>query len=168
MFIPADKFCVYAHHVDGVCIYIGMGRPHRPFTRFHRRGKWFEFTKHGFNVEILSWHETKSAAREEETRLIKQLKPVCNSLHTGRPGRKHTAQDKAEMSKRLKERWKNNPNMRAGSVKARVAIRCVETGIVYPSLFQTSKETGFCPSHISQVINGRVPHAGGYHFIREE
>ena len=47
-------------------------------------------------------------------------------------------------------------------------VRCIETGVEYPSVSEASRQTGI--SHIHQVCKGDRKTAGGYHweYIRKE
>ena len=54
-----NKYCVYAHHVDGKCIYIGKGKLDRPLAHgCQRNSKWNKIilkNKNIFDVKILGW-----------------------------------------------------------------------------------------------------------------
>ena len=43
-------------------------------------------------------------------------------------------------------------------------VRCVETGVVYPSLRAAAVAAHVHVSYVSAVCNGRKKHAGGYRF----
>ena len=43
-------------------------------------------------------------------------------------------------------------------------VRCIETGIIYSSIREASKQTGVCRSSISQCYNGKQKTAGGFHW----
>ena len=43
-------------------------------------------------------------------------------------------------------------------------VRCIETGVVYPSLRAAAADTHVHVSYVSAVCNGRKKHAGGYRF----
>lgn len=48
---------------------------------------------------------------------------------------------------------------------ASVAVLCVETGIVFPSMDAAAKSVGLAKCSISAVIRGRNKTAGGFHWI---
>lgn len=45
-------------------------------------------------------------------------------------------------------------------------VVCVETGEVYPSAHEASRQTGVYQSSISKCLNGKLKSAGGYHWAR--
>ena len=47
-----------------------------------------------------------------------------------------------------------------------VPVVCLETGVVYPSTQEASRQTGIDDSSISKCLNGRYKTAGGYHWAR--
>ena len=47
-----------------------------------------------------------------------------------------------------------------------IPVRCVETGIVYPSVHEASRQTGIKQPSISACCNGRRKTAGGYHWAK--
>lgn len=176
--IPNDMWCVYAHHdLMGDLAYIGMGAPHRPFTRGRRSKKWHEVLGGGFYVSIISWHKTRKEAESEERALIKKLSPKVNFAHTGKVNpifygnkwnlfRKHTPEAKLKMSLAQKASWLKTKRT-TGTRRPIRPIKCIETGIIYPSLRETARQTGINPSSISSQINGHKRVAGGYTFTRE-
>ncbi len=48
--------------------------------------------------------------------------------------------------------------------KPKCKIRCIETGMIFPSTHQASRETGLSQANISAVCNGKRKTAGGYHW----
>jgi hypothetical protein len=56
---------------------------------------------------------------------------------------------------------KNNTGI---SHKAR-AVRCVETGEIFPSIRLAALSVGKCHSHISECLRGESLTAGGYHWV---
>lgn len=47
-----------------------------------------------------------------------------------------------------------------------VPVVCLETGVVYPSVSEASRQTGVHYQHISNCCNGKRQTAGGYHWAR--
>ena len=45
-------------------------------------------------------------------------------------------------------------------------VLCIETGVVYPSTTEASRQTGINDSCISKCINGKGKTAGGYHWLK--
>jgi hypothetical protein len=69
-------------------IYVGMGRPYRPFETTDRNKTWKELVdKAGyFEVAVVDWEETAEAARALENDLIQIYKPAANySKHPDNP-----------------------------------------------------------------------------------
>ena len=58
----------------------------------------------------------------------------------------------------------------AKSVKKSKPVRCIETGIIYPSCIEAERQTGIHNASISHCCNGRYKTAGGYHweFVNKE
>ena len=44
------------------------------------------------------------------------------------------------------------------------AVRCIETGTIYPSTKEAERQTGINNGHISECCNGKCKTAGGFHF----
>ena len=49
-----------------------------------------------------------------------------------------------------------------GAKKSSKPIRCIETGIIYPSTHEAGRQTGINQSHISHCCNGKRKTAGGF------
>ena len=43
-------------------------------------------------------------------------------------------------------------------------VRCIETGIIYPSCIEAERQTGIHNANISHCCNGKLKRAGGYHW----
>jgi group I intron endonuclease len=56
-----------------------------------------------------------------------------------------------------------NPMFGADNPASR-SIICIETGIVYPTIKEASKQLGLRSAHICSVCKGNRNHTGGYHF----
>lgn len=82
--VHLDKWCVYAHLLNGEIVYIGMGMANRPFeTRGRCRSVRWLFHMRGISVlgvAILGWFKTESAAIRDEVRLIAYHQPKLNSV----------------------------------------------------------------------------------------
>lgn len=76
------KWCVYAHIVEGEVVYIGKGNQHRPFHHSSRSKDWIERMQAVtvFDVAILGWFESESAALKSERSLIRKHKPLLNYI----------------------------------------------------------------------------------------
>lgn len=149
----ANKWCVYGHYVDGELIYIGMGDRHRPYDKTGHLNDWHSKTKGDYQVGIYGWYETKDLAREAERLLIKEHAPVCNSKHTGRSGSWGNTWNKGR---------KHSEETRS---KAMVKIRCLETGVIYPSAAEAAAAVNRHKTSISFVVNGRSGgRVGGFTF----
>lgn len=57
---------------------------------------------------------------------------------------------------------KNKKSLKNHPCRSR-KIKCLETGIIYPSCSEAERQLGIC--HVACVLNGKRNHAGGYHFI---
>ena len=56
-----------------------------------------------------------------------------------------------------------NPAKQHGHPHAK-AVRCIETGAVYPSIREAARQTGLFATHICDVIKGSRETTGGYHW----
>lgn len=82
-----SMFCVYAHFVNGECIYIGKGNWKRPYGFNGRKTVWGNNVLKDGNqliVKVLKWFSYEKDALLFEKVLIKDIKPICNLMHTDR------------------------------------------------------------------------------------
>lgn len=176
--VRPNSFCVYAHYVLDVCIYVGMGSYSRAFSKHKRSKNWITLTENGYDVVIMHVFVSRKEAECCECELIKSIKPVCNLFHfpgwipphfignTWNSGRKHSVETRAKLSVSQKESWKKTKR-KTGTRKPVKPIRCVNTGIVYKGLREAARALDMSPSAISQCINGNRLSAGGLKFVRE-
>ena len=47
-------------------------------------------------------------------------------------------------------------------------IKCIETGVIYPSISQASKQTGIKRQSISMCVNGKRKKANGFTFVKSD
>lgn len=59
---------------------------------------------------------------------------------------------------------KYNVNYGTRNERTRKRVRCIETGIIYESLSEASRQTGIAQSSISECCNGKRKTAGGFHW----
>ena len=90
----------------------------------------------------------------------------------------HKDEDKTNNSMENLEWCSRDYNCNFGSRNERVAkahvnhkffskpVVCLETGVVYPSTREASRQTGTNQSSISSCLSGRYKTAGGYHWAR--
>lgn len=170
--------CIYAHYVADQLIYIGMGTLERAFRVAFRPKAWQEKTKNGYRVVILCWFDNRKEAAREEKKLIKAFNPTCNLAHsvnyvshsignTWNIGRKLSKETKLKLSVSQKLSWEKTKRI-TGSRKPTKPIQCLDTGMIYSGLRDASRQTGACPSSISQCLNGFRRTAGGLRFQRLE
>ena len=82
----------------------------------------------------------------------------------------HKSEIKIDNSLNNLERCTAKENINYGTRNKRAAaaiskkVRCIETGIVYPSASEASRQTGINQSGISRCRNGAYKTAGGYHW----
>lgn len=55
-------------------------------------------------------------------------------------------------------------NGKKGAKKLSKPVRCIETGVIYPSCIEAERCTGISNASISHCCNGRYKTAGGFHF----
>jgi hypothetical protein len=160
------KWCVYSHLVGGKCIYIGMGRPRRAFGNVPARSsEWFALAKDGYDVEILSWHETKAECLARETEVIREASPLCNKMHNGwvpdafkanwKPGRRSPRVDRQRSA-------------RGGEGgQGKVPVVCVETGESFDSLSRAASRIGVSVAAVSKAVATGRPILGTWTVVRE-
>lgn len=75
----------------------------------------------------------------------------------------------ATIYRRLAKGWSVEDAFKTGPIKERVTMRkrvkCVETGIIYPSLSEAARKTQGDAACIGGVCNGRYKTSGGFHWV---
>jgi hypothetical protein len=81
--VATNGFCVYSHSYRNKVFYVGHGSAQRPFSSI-RNAFWKKYIEkykvRSYDITIHLWTSTKEKARLEESRLRRELKPVCNIL----------------------------------------------------------------------------------------
>ncbi len=78
------RYVVYAHHLDRVLIYIGMGTSTRPNSRSGRNPAWKSIVgARRVDVSIIAEFEDRDEAAERERNEIRRQKPLCNDHYNG-------------------------------------------------------------------------------------
>lgn len=185
-------YYTYAHFTKDTnkLFYIGKGTFSKQgdFKRAHaktgRNSYWQnKVKKHGgFTVEILARWETEQEAFCHEEFLISVFKDKLVNLTFGGEGNYGRKQSQEEKDKRAasirgqKRTEQTLQNMSEAQKKNKVALEklaqareaqkkkilCVETGVVYNSLTDASKQTGVVFQNISKACKKQRPRAGGY------
>ncbi len=141
------KNYIYAHRriSDNSIFYIGRsvnrsGYYHR-MTTGKRHQSWHDVVNQegGFKFQLLAKNLTKSVAIKLEKQLINShFENLINIVSTPR----HSI---------------SNPNQRT-VIQSKDGIIINE----FPSMSEASRQTGISQANISQVVNGNIPHAGGF------
>lgn len=185
-------YYTYAHYTKDTnkLFYIGKGTFDRQSTfkranaKVGRNNYWHnKVKKHdGFTVKILACWKNEQEAFCHEEFLISIFKDDLVNLTSGgegTAGRKQTQEEKDKRANKLRgqkrtsqilqkmsEAQKKNKVAIEALEKARKAqkkkILCVDTGIIYDSLLEASKQTGIVFQNISKVCKKQRPSAGGY------
>lgn len=87
-------------------------------------------------------------------------------------GKKHTEEQKKKISKSLRDFYSDESNLEALRAKRKevnkklfaVKIICIETGKIYESIAEASKELQICRQNISACCRGRRKTCGGFHW----
>lgn len=138
----AHPFCVYVHEVAGEVIYVGEGSLPRAFTTSDRTDAWrAAVAGRPVRVGIICWCETKAQALADERRAIAYWQPRANFYKVA--GAKGHSRGKV-----------GRP------------VRCVQTGIVYPSGRAAAKALGLTQGAVSNVVVGRYKSVRGLQFER--
>lgn len=93
MNVLMDKYCVYTHEINGVCVNIGSGKPERPYSCSNRNSTWVDtIRKNGgvLDIKIVKWFSSRKEAYDFEMAKIKERKPICNLANAGRIVSKET------------------------------------------------------------------------------
>lgn len=139
----APGYCVYAHEVDGIIVYIGSGTISRAFAVLprDRTNEWRAATAgKSVRVGVLSWHADKSEAMRAEYAATKEWQPVANL--SGRQPRH---------SPGFNPQWGRQ-------------VRCLETGQIFPSCTAAGKAIGVTQGAVTNVARGRYPAVKGFRF----
>lgn len=147
--------------------------------------------KYGYNI---------SGGADGSRKVSASTRRLMSRIHKGKfageanpnYGRKHTHEERALISEKLKEYFATHKSPRLGctateearkrmsisrrnSEKARASIQrlnqskakrvlCVETGIVYQSAHEAARQTGFGQGNISSACRGNFAQAYGFHW----
>lgn len=125
-------------------------------------------------VEHSKW-ETRAESLKEETRLIEWYGTYDKEIGFNRPysegnrGRKATPEALKNMSIALKNRKmpRNTESQKITKMLAmphRKKIRCNETGYIFESITNASKQMNLNRPDIRKVLNNKRNHCGGYTF----
>lgn len=185
-------YYTYAHFTKDTnkLFYIGKGTFSkqgdfkRANAKIGRSSYWQnKVKKHGgFTVEILARWETEQEAFYHEEFLISIFKDTLVNLTAGGEGNSGRKQPQEEKDKRAasirgqKRTQQTLQNMSEAQKKNKVALEmlekareaqkkkilCVDTGVVYNSLTDASKQTEIIFQNISKVCKKQRPRAGGY------
>ena len=132
--VNSQPYCVYAHFVNGECIYIGLGSIARAFGLRGRPASWYDVVRDAeLNVVILEQFASRSDAAARERIMLSVFKPVCNTHGTGR-------------TRHLRP------------------ILHVETGVKYTSVRHVCDEFGFDEDVVRAVLRGESPRIHGCTF----
>ena len=112
---------VYGHYKadTGELFYIGKGTGERAWAKDRRNPHWKNVVaKHGFEVRILEDNLTDVEALDKEKQLIEEigLDNLTNMTEGGQAGGNGLSSE--EMSKRLKEHYRNDPEAREKRAKS--------------------------------------------------
>ena len=59
-------------------------------------------------------------------------------------------------------------SLHAENSKAKIAVKCLETGKVYKSLLEAAKDLDLKAGNISRHLSGTIKHVKNYHFEKVE
>jgi hypothetical protein len=191
MTIYPQKFCVYAHSINGQIIYIGKGRGYRSCESRARTPQWIEAVQNAgfFDVTILEWFEQDQDAKKFEALQIHKFKPLGNLMHNGLT---RSINHKLAMSRAVKGICKSEltrakmsaarfgkvpvnkgqamsagqKQMLSEQAQKRIAIVETKSGQSFPSVRAASKQLGIAKTTLLQHLQGKLKHAHGMTFRR--
>lgn len=152
---PNLGYCVYAHLVDGVIRYIGMGSVSRAFSlRAADRNSVWQDGAAGktISVAILAFFHDKRDALDFEKSCIDRYDPHWNGSKYA-VGAKH-ARPPPSVEGPLKR------------VRRVTRVKCDQTGEVFANGTAAARAMGLSQGAVSNVLNGRYASVGGYTFSR--
>lgn len=159
-----SSYCVYRHTAPTGRVYVGMtsGDPERRwkggFGYADNTPFFVDIVTYGwenFKHEILLTTLSEQAARAEEVRLIGEYKSYSPEYGYNRRGTVSASMSDGFVP----GGYYSHPLSRP--------VRCVETGIVYPSFFAASRAVGTDRASIRRAVRrGYV--CRGYHWVAEE
>jgi hypothetical protein len=113
------EYLVYAHIAKGIdgYAYIGMGDEHRPYSSWRRADKEHKqlIKSKALDVEILSRHDNKQDAFDEERHMIRLHQPHFNQVMYIRPKPSSELTDKEIKMRRIEREmwWSNRQSLEA-------------------------------------------------------
>lgn len=179
----STNYQVYIHRANGQIIYVGMGLPYRAYDFKGRNSYWKRLhSKYEISVEIYKSGLSRDSAFQLEMELISKLKPPCNFTKGGDGGNVWESltsehQERIRLNNRLSQSGSNHSQygkQKSESTKCKirqaksdlfVPVKCVETGILFESIAEASRQTGVAPYYIKRIIKGRRKSAYGLSFV---
>lgn len=152
---PGLDYCVYAHLVDGVIRYVGMGSVSRAFSLrpAERNNAWRDGSAgKAISVALLAFFHDKRDALDFEKSCIDRYDPHWNGSKYA-VGAKHTRPPPSV----------DGPLRRVRRV---TRVMCDQTGEVFANGTAAAKAMGLSQGAVSNVLNGRYESVGGYTFSR--
>jgi group I intron endonuclease len=140
--------------------------------------------------------EELNKIEREQIKALGTLSPNGYNLTSGGEQPKFSLESRAKMSrshlgkkpsvnarKAASERWKgkNNPNAngmteehrlklslsaKGNSARGKIAVKCMENGVVYSSISNAAQSLSINVGHLHQVLNGKRKSAKGYTFTK--
>lgn len=172
------NYCIYIHtNKTNGKLYIGQ-TCQAPERRW-RKGQGYKNSTHfysaiqkygwdGFEHEVIASNLTQDEANNFEELLINKLNTTNSAFgyNLQRGGSNHSVTE--EVRQKISDNHANvsgvnNPNYRKPSVR-RKAVKCLETGVIYPFVRDAEEKTGINRSNISRCCSGKRQTAGGYHW----
>jgi len=169
-----NRYYVYAHiDADGEIVYVGKGSYDRAWNikgRDTPHQEWMMATLPNLAITFLKESMIEKEAFWAENEFIKQYNPKFNNSlsrygttnsnyrHGNRVGVKRNPKFKPDGTPNPEY----NPNLRQGN-SAR-PIKCVTTGIEYPSAKEAAMVLSIDPSGITKALKGKVKSTMGFVF----
>lgn len=169
-----NRYYVYAHiNNEGEIVYVGKGSYDRAWNikgRDTPHQEWMMNTLPNINILFLKEDLIEKEAFWAENEFIKQYKPKFNNsfskYNSANPNYKHGNRVGVKRNPKFKPdgtlNLEYNPNLKQGNSAKQ--IRCVTTGIEYPSAKEAAMVLSIDPSGITKVLKGKVKSTMGFVF----
>ena len=133
-----------------------------PEIYFHRA--LHKYSKDDFEWSIIDTAYSQEELNEKEIYWIKKydtLNPIYGyNLLSGGQGGKPTKEQIQYARNKFVEKYSSD----AKHLKQVKNIKCIETGKIYKTAAEASRETNVHHGHITEAANGKLKTAGGYHW----
>ena len=139
-------------------------------ARLARHHKWAP-EKRELSIKLIQEFFNKEQAKAAEILFQKQYDTVTNGLNKCYGHANHDGSRLIEAGKKTRFTSTNRPNeqlrlenCRKANEAQRKPVKCLNTGIIYPSISECAKVLNLSIGNLSLVLRGKRPHTKGLKF----